>query len=315
MILKKRNTPRDLVIQRSLSIRLKVKSNEQEFHLRNIQSGIDGEKAFDQWVATHIPEQFPHVQDIRFTQNGSTLQIDSIIITPENLFLFEIKNYQGTFEFQDHKLYTEKQKEINNPNTQLERTASLLRQWLTKRNIPHPPIQPYVIFINPHFYLYTTRKEAANFIFSNQLHAFARKLEKMNRHITNSHLELANQLILNHLHESPYDKTPDHPPEDYKKGFYCKECYSFEVTLSRYYLYCEDCKEKEPIKSCLLRTIDEYQILFKGEFTTTDIYFWCNQQVSKATIRRILSSTMIKEGKYRASVYKPSTNNFAHRDQ
>lgn len=61
--------------------------------------------------------------------NNTTFQIDSLIITHEKVYLYEIKNYEGDYFYQADKLYKKPRFEIINPLHQLSRSKALLRHF------------------------------------------------------------------------------------------------------------------------------------------------------------------------------------------
>ncbi|QKE72516.1 NERD domain-containing protein [Arthrobacter citreus] len=68
------------------------------------------------------------LNDLSFECNKSEFQIDSIGITGESIYLFEVKNYTGDYFIEEDRWYTKPKSELKNPYEQLKRTESMLRK-------------------------------------------------------------------------------------------------------------------------------------------------------------------------------------------
>ncbi|MFC4801042.1 nuclease-related domain-containing protein [Neobacillus sp. GCM10023253] len=87
------------------------------------------------------------LNDLLFTVNNQTFQIDSLIIVPGQIYLCEVKNYEGNYfyelgpesEPESDRLYKLPKTEYTNPLYQLNKSNSLLRQLLQNLG-PLPPL-------------------------------------------------------------------------------------------------------------------------------------------------------------------------------
>lgn len=69
-------------------------------------------------------------------------------------------------------------------------------------------------------------------------------------------------------------------------------------------LACEKCGTKERSEMAILRSIDEFHLLFPDrKITTNGIYEWCEIIHSKKMIRRILSENYTLQGHGRSAHY------------
>jgi len=149
MSFKSRSEPVEVIILRLLNARMSLVEKDKQ-HFYNLVKGYEGEVMFDS-LTEKLHCQSYILNDLLLESNGSKFQIDSIMLTQEPLYLFEVKNYEGDFYFENERFYTisKKEKEIKNPLQQLERSESLLRQLL--QNLGYRiPIEAYVVFINPY---------------------------------------------------------------------------------------------------------------------------------------------------------------------
>jgi hypothetical protein len=285
MLLKSRSMSKELIILKSLNIRMVLPEKAKRRYL-NLEKGYQGEVMFDQ-LTDKLQSNVIVLNDLCLEYNNSIFQIDTLIISQETIYPIEVKNFEGNFYYESDSIQTLSNNEINNPLDQLKRINSLLRQLL--QNIGFQiPIEGFVIFINPEFTLYQAPLNKP-FIFPTQLNHFIKKLNHLPSKLDGKHKKLANQLISMHQTVSPYTKLPPYNFEKLKKGPICVICNSF-MTLSANGKSIE-CKNghKEDIVSAILRSVDEIKLLFPDKKITTNcVYEWCKVIESKKQICRIL---------------------------
>ncbi|MGN7297807.1 nuclease-related domain-containing protein [Ferdinandcohnia sp. SAFN-114] len=56
--------------------------------------------------------------------------MDSLLVSPPKIHIFEVKNFEGDFLIEDNRMRLISGKEIKNPLIHLSRTESLFRQLL-----------------------------------------------------------------------------------------------------------------------------------------------------------------------------------------
>ncbi|WP_053477254.1 nuclease-related domain-containing protein [Cytobacillus solani] len=112
-----------------------------------------GEKMFDEWIQTNLSKDWLVLHDLLLEYNYTVFQIDLLIISPEVIYLFEVKNYEGDFYFNGERWYPISKAEIKNPIHQLSRNESLFRRLLQDLGYK-PSTEAKIIFINPEFDLY-----------------------------------------------------------------------------------------------------------------------------------------------------------------
>ncbi|MFO1445210.1 NERD domain-containing protein [Bacillus sp. Bva_UNVM-123] len=151
MFMKHRTESRELIILRSLHVRMELSSKEKQYYI-NLEKGYEGEKKFDE-LLMKLPIEWVILNDLLFEMNNSEFQIDSLLFSRNTFHLFEIKNYCGDFYIDGNKWYSTSGTEIKNPLNQLQRSESLLNNLLKELRI-HAPIVPHLVFINPEFTLY-----------------------------------------------------------------------------------------------------------------------------------------------------------------
>lgn len=114
MIYKSRKDSFELKIMKCLKKRMDFSKKEDRYYL-NLVKGLEGEQSFDS-MAGELTSDCLVLNDLLFKTAGTTFQIDSLIITGTSLLLYEIKNYEGEYLFQEERLkMASSNKEIINP--------------------------------------------------------------------------------------------------------------------------------------------------------------------------------------------------------
>jgi hypothetical protein len=284
---KARTESLELKILKVLNTRMDLKEDIHKYYL-NLEKGFEGEVQFD-ILTEELQSECLILNDLLLEINNTKFQIDTLIIFQETIYLFEVKNFEGDFCYESDSFHTFSGKEIKNPLDQLKRSNSLLRQLI--RDLGYNlPIEAYVVFINHEFTLYQASKNLP-LIFPTQLNRYMKKLNMKPSRLNNSHRKLADELVSLHKTELPYERLPTFEYDQQKKGFTCKVCRSFSMSLQVYEVVCNECGCKELVSSAVLRSVEEFKLLFpKRKITTNDIHEWCGLVESKKRISRILRS-------------------------
>lgn len=148
MIYKQRSAPKKLIGQQALLRRLQPNYPEIQTILEQFKrtdSGFSGECDFDKQMTEYIP-RYPHaiLHDVCLKQDGVYFQMDSILITPSSIIIFEVKNYGGKIIVKSNPTQfiieypTGERKVMRNPITELDRKKYFLHEWLKQLNISIP---------------------------------------------------------------------------------------------------------------------------------------------------------------------------------
>ncbi len=141
-------------------------------------------------------------------------------------------------------------------------------------------------------------------IYPAQLERFMTKLNMQTTKLNDKHLKMAKQLQSLHKTNSFYTQIPDYDYDQLKKGVVCLACSSFKLDLNKDKLECLECGCVEAADLAVLRSVEEFKLLFPDKkITTHSIYEWCGVIKSKKTIRRILSKNFKLYGHGKSSHY------------
>jgi hypothetical protein len=282
-----------LKILRILNTRMDLTVDVQKYYV-NLKKGYEGEVQFDV-LTEKLHSNCYILNDLLLENNSTTSQKDTLIIYQDTVYLFEVKNFEGDFCYGPDIFSTLSGMEISNPLDQLKRSKSLLRQLLQKLGFTLP-IEAYVVFINPEFTLYQAPLDLP-FIFPTQLNRFLKKLDSKPSSLNNLHKKLADKLVSLHQTESPYTRLPTYTYNQLKKGITCKKCNSFSVTVQGQKMVCNDCGCKEMVATAVMRSVDEFKLLFPDrKITTHEIHEWCKVVESEKRISRVLGSNFKVHG-------------------
>ncbi|WP_369384458.1 nuclease-related domain-containing protein [Halalkalibacter wakoensis] len=230
-------------------MRLSDKDQQYYFYL---EKGFDGEKAFDSLTETLRCECLI-LNDLLLKQNNTLFQIDSLIITEEWVYLFEVKNYEGDYLYDSERFYKTPNSEITNPFNQLIRCESLLRRLF--QNIgSNLPIHASVVFINPEFTLYQAPLNFP-FIFPTQISKQLTKLSTTPSKLSAQHKMLADKLVSMHITDPPFNQLPNYDYSKLQKGITCAKCASFSVFIEGRKCVCKKCRYEEPSSAAILRNV------------------------------------------------------------
>jgi hypothetical protein len=286
----------ELKILRSLNVRMNLAAKEENYYL-NLEKGYKGEQKFDEWIKPLSNDRLV-LNDLLLEYNNTLFQIDSLTISSNTIYLFEVKNYEGDFFIEGDRWYSISRTEIKNPLLQLQRNESLFRRLLEDLGF-NISIESYLIFVNPEFHLYQTPLNLP-IIFPTQLNRFMDKMKKRPSNLKETHSKLAKQLLSLHLKETPYNRLPKYHYDQLEKGMTCPSCHTFYNHLKKTTLICSNCGGREEYESAVLRNVEEFKLLFpKSKITISGIYEWCNTIKDKKTIRNVLTNNfiLIRRGK------------------
>jgi hypothetical protein len=304
MLMKPREFPIDLQVRCYLKERMNLTEEDLQHYFNDVK-GFEGEKRFDTMLETLPHSSFLELQDLLLKWNNSTFQIDSLLISQQKIYYFEVKNYEGEWYMEGNKWYWLSGDEKQNPLLQLERSHLLLRQLLKPLNVKLP-IEPYLIFVNPEFTLYQAPKDLP-IILPTQINRFLKKLSMTTSKPGQSHFNLAKKLASLHVEESIYSRSrvPAYSYDQLEKGIICGKCGLLSVLLHDRRLVCQSCRYEELFELGVKRAVNEYRILFpERKITVSAIGDWCGIAHQKKRIHKLLKNylTLVRNGRF--SYYK-----------
>lgn len=301
MLVKSRTESEELLILKSLDARMILKDKDKQYFL-SLQKGYDGELVFDSYTSSLTCDCYI-LNDLLLNLNNTTFQIDSLLIFPQCMHIYEVKNFEGDYFYESDRFHLNNKTEISNPLHQISRSESLLRQLLQSLGISLP-VESTVAFVHPEFHLYQAPVKVP-FIYPTQVPRHIRKLNTIPGTLSKKHQHIADKLISLHQTESSFSNVPAYTFEELRKGIRCLQCGGFGVAAVGRYCVCNECGFGEPAIAAIKRSVDEFKLLFPDHpITTNAIYNWCKIIHSKERIRYTLQKNFKMTGVRQWSVYK-----------
>jgi hypothetical protein len=301
IIIRARKKSKELLIQESLNVRMKLSNKELSNYLHN-KKGYEGELQFDELLKNLNIDSLV-LNDLLFEINNKFFQIDKIIITQNGVIIFEVKNFEDEYYVDGSSWFVLPKKEIDNPLDQLNRSYSLLQRLLQSLGY-NCTVDKHLVFVNPEFTLYHAPMNSS-IVLPTQLYRLVNKLNMQSSKLNENHTKLANKLLSLHVEESPFKRNFRYTFEDLKKGIFCSSCHSFITKINTKKITCVKCGLEENVKSAVLRNVEEIKLLFpEKKITTNNVYEWCKIVESKKTIRTILNENLTIIGFGRSSTYE-----------
>ncbi len=290
----------ELRILEVLRPRMKL-AGEDELRYLSLTKGYEGEIFFDN-VMDNYSKDWLVLKNLLFEMNHSLFQVDTLVIYHDLIHLFDVKNFEGDFFIEGDKWYSANKKEVTNPLHQLQRCERLFLRLLHESNC-YLPIQSYLPFVNPEFYLYQARLNQP-FIFLPQLKRFLSKLCSRPVKLQKSHFALAEKLLALNIENYRNMKLPIYTFEMLRKGIICERCHQFVELLNDKMVICRHCGKIEGIHPAVLRSVEEFRLLFPEEKVTTKAVFeWCNGTASERIIQKDLKESYRICGKSKGVYY------------
>ncbi|WP_368646191.1 nuclease-related domain-containing protein [Alkalibacterium putridalgicola] len=300
MILKERSKSVSHRILESLNNRMVLSSTEKGQYENQIK-GFDGELSFDR-ILNESDISGLIINDLLLTTRDTFYQIDSLLITDETIYLFEVKNYSGTYVHKNDSLYASSGYALQDPVAQAERKRAYLHNLLIKlgHNID---IQVRAVFIHPDCYIYDLPKRET-ILFASQLPGHFKKIAGNLPKQSDENLNLAQQLITRHDDLYRPTNLPAYSFDQLKKGIRCFNCDSFSYSKSRQNIYCNVCGHKEAATKAIYRSIEEFKLLFPDIPLSKEVaHTWCGNDWKKSRIRRVLENNYRVHNRGRGSYY------------
>ncbi|MHC0036964.1 nuclease-related domain-containing protein [Pseudoneobacillus sp. C159] len=210
--LKARTESDELLFLRYSNSRTQLTADEVSY-LHHLEKGFAGEKRFDE-LAKGLTKEWLFVNDLLMNSSKSTFQTDAIGIPNDRIHVFEVKNNEDDYYYDNGEMRTIKNDIlINNPFDQVKRIDSLLRRLLHDLGLNYS-VETHLIFVNPEFTLLQAPKDLS-IIYPTQIPRFFRMLNSLSCKTKDKHYHLAEKLMSLHIEHSPYVRRFDYPYHAY----------------------------------------------------------------------------------------------------
>ncbi|WP_084797674.1 nuclease-related domain-containing protein [Neobacillus mesonae] len=147
---KLRIPPINLISLRSLNARM-ILAELERWNYNGLEKGFEGELPFD-LLTDKLQSDCIVLKGLLLEVGGSEFQIDTTVIFQGIIYLYDVKNYEGDYYYEDGKLYRIKGNIVKDSLSQLKRCESLFIKLLQELGFD-VRVEASLVFINPEFTL------------------------------------------------------------------------------------------------------------------------------------------------------------------
>lgn len=300
---KNRNLPTQLDFLEILNIRGSSYFESQKKLYKSLKAGYIGEQKVYRYLEDYGLPGWSVLQNV-WLQAFDRFECDLLLLTYQTVYLLEIKNYKGTFHYDNGKCYYDSKETSFNPIEQARKSLVNLKQICANIS-PNIQAKAAVIFAGEDHEVFVQSAPAdIKIVTSNGLRNFILNIVKTENTMPSAPINTKNILQKLNQHEikNPFQPTPLTHDEmkEVKPGIYCAHCHSFDVKTSKFKVICA-CGLTESREEAIVRTICDYGVLkYDGDLTCKELLPFFAGQVSRNLLFRTLHKhfTVIEKGKY-----------------
>lgn len=306
MILKERRPPIEItqleaVIPRLSKVHI-MKRIEKE--LSNSRKGYAGEQKVDRYTSL-LKNDFTILQDVYLYNNGTSFQIDTLIIGPRGIFVIEIKDLSGTLLFnlitnQFIRIYHNKEESFRNPIIQATTNKLQLTEWLSNRNIKDIPIYSLVAIADPSTIIKVTPedRDISNIVMHGEYipHQIIQIDNRLAGRSSQSHPKIG-KLILQECKAFDLDLTKEYGiiPESILGGVVCPRCNKIGMNRKHGKWNCTHCHHTS--KDAHIQALSDYFSLIKPWITNKECRRFLSIESRSVATRLLITANLKYEKK------------------
>lgn len=269
------------------------KFNNHRYYYENLEKGDFGEQDAVKLLKQFGMDHWIVIRNIWLNQNGR-FECDILLITSHCLYVFEVKNFDGVFEYKDGDCFLNGKLLSNNCIFQAQKAFRNMKQIIQR--LPFSVnIKGALLFIGE----FNTVKihSMVNDIATISRSDFKKYILKIISDESSHLKQLNTESVKNHLQifetNNPFMPKPIKPEvmQGLRKGIYCVHCQSFGLTIKKHKIFCRRCKGTETRDEAMVRTICEYGILnFDQHLYQNEVMSFINYQASPKYLIKILKT-------------------------
>lgn len=283
-------------------------NHQRELKLKSLENGVTGENMALDYIKRNVPDEWSIIRNLWVNYQG-LCEFDLILVTEGNqIYVFEVKNYSGTFSYQEGECKVNGRVITSNCVEQAKK-AQVYLQAICRKISPDIRVTGVLVFISADNWI-EINSEVKNLqiLMRNQFQIFLKDIVKNNkaalgqRNMISSLLYACQQYNI----ENPFTPQPLNPKEisQLRKGMCCDSCQSFDLVIQTHTVSCRHCGFIETKEKTVLRTIHEYGVLTHNQHLTMGALLeFFNHQIHRNVLRRILTKYFDKVGNGRSTNY------------
>lgn len=311
VLIKNRSEPLSLLGLQSLLDRLPHNHkhyNRVQEELRKRKAGFGGELNFDKHIKEFRPSYpFGLLHDVCLLYNGIYFQMDSVLILPDRIIIFEIKNLGGKLIVKANPTQfiqesNGERKVIQSPITELERKKIFMEKWLKGRGIAIKITG--VIGLAYTNELFIEDETDIQILFTHEipieLYTTTVDEEVLTR---NKISEIAHEIADSHHEYDPFPlrKTMNIAKEDIIPGVICPSCKYVGMKWLEKKWRCQNCSYNA--LDCHLSLLDDWFYLMDNHITNRQFRAFAGVEHQPIAKRLLKKTNLIMKGSRRTTFY------------
>lgn len=291
--------PTLLDVEQILSVR---QWGYKDYYLRNLVAGTKGEEEVLEFMRCYGSDDWKAIRNIWLNFSGK-FECDLLLLTNSGVEMFEIKNYNGHFVYENGDCKLNNRVLPDNPITQTKRNIRKLKSILHRIDSTIQ-VSGTLVFIGEHNSVEIKSSVSDIQIVSrNQFRDFIQKMAAVDDDVYYpiNHQRMIKQLEhfedMNYFVPKPLESAE---MDSLRKGIYCAKCHCFDIELKKLYIHCP-CGYTEIREIGILRTIYEYSVLtMKRQITYREAYDFIDGQAGNKYLIKIMKKYLkfIDKNKY-----------------
>ena len=264
---------------------------EQKKLYRSLKFGVEGEQKVLKYLQEYAPANWTVLQN-QWLRDFDRFECDLIVLTENQVYVLEVKHYQGMLIYENGRCFYNGQETSLNPFEQI-RTTYINLNRLCAQVSSGIDMKAAVIFAgDDHEVIMKTALKDIRVVRRNGIRNFILDIVQQEKHI---HAEPINHAKLLRLFDScgidnPYQPAPLSVTElkHIRSGIYCANCHSFNVQITKSSVICA-CGLHQSREEAVVRAICDYGVLTYGQpLTLKELHAFLDAQVSKTFLNKIL---------------------------
>lgn len=255
-------------------------------HFKRIEDGRKGEDTFDRILKQFGQKHWLFMRNL-WLHDFNNFECDYLLITNHCVYVFEIKNYFGKFEYQNGQCKSRGIDITYNPINQAHNATIHLRNLL-----PGVPIKGALIFVGEHNQVHIHDEiDYIDIFCRNDLYQYVQDIiieENQSRVLLDTNHVISE--LEKYTIDNPYPIKPYYPSQfsENNTGIFCARC-GTQLDWSRNcYIVC-NCGFHEYREHLTVRTICEYGVLtHSSNFTVSALHYIFQHKLSRVTLAAVL---------------------------
>lgn len=305
-----KDVPNELEVLEVMNKRSFSQNHEDARKLKRLRAGAAGEEVVADYLNKYGSSKWSLMQNFWLDYFG-TLECDGLLLTGRDLYVLEVKNYSGLYEYENGISKLNHRELSVNPIYQTQKATMKVRELVSSR-FPNIKVHGVLIFVGIDSQI-RIKSEGLDILIV-QRHELKGLIESIAEEEVSGWSNVGDlndmvQFIQAHQTKNPYPVEPL-TPEDLaglQKGILCENCANSTVAVTKKFVKCK-CGHIESREKATIRTICEYGVLnFTKPLTANALLDFFNGQASRGYIIKVLKNHFRLISRGREDYYE---NNF-----